>query len=382
MHRLLFITETYPPDRGGMSESCDRIVRGLFGASVAIDLVHFDRRAATPSFRRTAFGSQLHFPLDTDAAHTINCLWNRLQHTLDLSAITHVVAFGGALPLLSAPAFAAWISRPLITLLRGNELDAGLFDPRRRSVLDDALRRSALVCTVTSAQAEKAAALHPGCEVRVTGNGIDFDLWSATDEDRERGRAFRQAQVGPDRRLLGVFGHLKAKKGLPFFVDTLSRAGLAERVHLLLVGEIETAPTDVPFTHLPPMDRFSLLPYYTAADLIVLPSHYDGFPNVLIEAMALGKPLLASAVGGMADVLTDGQNAFLFSPGDEHGCADASRRAVEADHDTLRAMGESARAVARLRCDARDETRRYLEALDFTGEKPPCHESPSYSPPV
>jgi len=382
LHRLLFITETYPPDRGGMSESCDRIVRGLARSGVAVDLVHFDRRVQTPAFRRTGAGSELHLPLEADAAHTINCLWNQLQHQVDLGAASHVVAFGGTLPLLAAPVFAAWMSRPLVTLLRGNELDAGLFDPRRRPALDDALRRSAAVCTVTTAQAAKVMALHPDTPTRVTGNGIDFDLWSATAADFERGRSFRSAQVGAGRRVLGAFGHLKAKKGLPFLIDTLERSGLADRAHLLLVGEIETPPAQTPFTHLPPMDRFGLLPYYLAADLVVLPSHYDGFPNVLIEAMALGRPIVASAVGGMADVLVDGETGFLFPPGDPQGCADALSRALTVDEEKLREMGETARAVVRARCDDRDETQRYLDVLDLTGDSPPCRDSRSFSSPV
>ncbi|HEX2123684.1 MAG TPA: glycosyltransferase, partial [Thermoanaerobaculia bacterium] len=239
MARLLFVTETYPPDRGGMAESCDRIVRGLARAGVQIDVVHFDRKATRASERKTASGSHVRVPPDADAAHTINLLWNRLQRAVDLEGTTHVVAFGGTLPLLAAPAFAAWIARPLVTLLRGNELDAGLFDPRRRAILDDALRRSAAVCTVTTEHAAKVAALHPELQPRVVANGIDFDLWQATDADRARAAAWRAQHVAPDRGVLGMFGHLKNKKGVPFFIDALERSGFADRFHLLLVGEVE-----------------------------------------------------------------------------------------------------------------------------------------------
>lgn len=382
MHRLLLLTETYPPDRGGMAESCDRIVRGLSARGVAIDLVHFDRRVARPSFHATTFGSELRFPLENDPAHTINCLWNRAQRVVDLAKATHVVAFGGALPLLAAPAFAAWMARPLITLLRGNEFDAGLFDPRRRPILDDALRRSEAICTVTTAQAEKVAALYGGSAPRVVPNGIDLGLWAATEADHSRGLAWRAAEVEAGRRVLGFFGHLKPKKGVPFFIEAIEGAGLVDRFHLLLIGELQGPPPALPHTHLPPMDRFDLLPYYTASDFIVLPSHYDGFPNVLLEAMTLARPVIASAVGGMADLLTDGDTAFLFAPGDDHGCRDAITRADAADDPSLRLMGERGRTLARERCDAREESRGYLEVLDLTsGEKPTCLDSRSYSSP-
>lgn len=372
--RLLFITENHPPDRGGMAESCDRILRGLTRAGVAIDVVHFDRRSVAASHRATGSGSLTRVPGDADVPHALNLLWNRLQQTLDLRATTHVVAFGGSLPLLSAPVFAAWTARPLVTLLRGNELDLGIFDPRRRPILDDALRRSAAVCTVTTAQARKVAALHAGVEPHVVANGIDFDLWHSTDADRARAASWRAQHVDGSRRVLGLFGHLKSKKGVPFFLDALRRSGLAERFHLLLIGEVEEqvqallAESSFAFDVLPAVDRFALLPFYLACDLVVLPSHYDGFPNVVIEAMALGRPLLASSIGGVEDVATDGEEAFLFAPGDEHGCRVAIARAVDADDATLQRMGANAMAIARARCDAREETRRYLDVLTAAQE--------------
>ena len=363
-HRPLLLTETHPPDRGGMAESCDRIVRSLERSGVAVDVVHFDRRISRPQFRATASGSRLRWPADPNAAHTINCVWNRIRQEIDLDATTHVIAFGGALPILAAPAFAAWIGRPLVTLLRGNELDTGLFDPRRRALLDDALRRSAIVCTVTTEQADKVAALEPQLRTRVIANGIDFDLWQATDADRERAASWRAQNVAPNRRVLGLFGHLKAKKGVPFFLDVLRRSGLAERFHVLLVGEAEEGI--VVDSQVMTVDRFDLIPFYLVCDFIALPSHYDGFPNVLIEAAALGVPALASNVGGMRDLCTDGENALLFEPGDFHGARRALTRAASLDEEALRRLGVRAEAVVRERCDTRDEGKRYVEVLDAT----------------
>ncbi len=360
--RLLVLTETHPPDRGGMSESCDRILRGLAREGVQLDVVHFDRRASRCERRTTSNGSILRVPPEADAAHLMNLVWNRIED----GKATHVVAFGGNLPILGAPLFAAWLRRPLVTMIRGNELDAGLFDPRRRPMLEDALRRASAVCTVTTAHAEKIAALYEGIEPHVVANGIDFDLWQATPADAARANSIREVAGG--KRILGLFGHLKNKKGLPFFVDALVRSGLAERFHLLLAGELESAVEGVAHTLLPVMDRYELIPFYLASDLIVLPSHYDGFPNVLIEAMALARPLIASTAGGMRDVLAEGDEAFLFAPGDAHGCRNAIMRAADASDDELRRMGAAAEAVARRRCDARNEARRYLEVLHHAQE--------------
>jgi glycogen(starch) synthase len=384
--RPLLLTETHPPDRGGMAESCDRIVRGLQRAGVAVDVLHFDRRVAKPVLREGVAGTLLRWPAEESAPHAINCAWNRVRTALDAERTTHVIAFGGAMPLAAAPAFAAWLERPLVTLLRGNELDFGLFDPRRLPLLEDALRRAAAVCAVTSEQAAKVRALFPETDVRVVGNGIDLDLWQATDADRARAAAFREAQAG-GRRVLGFFGHLKAKKGVPFFLDVLRRSGVADAFHLVLIGEAEELADDgLSVTRLPAVDRFDLLPYYLACDFVVLPSHYDGFPNVLIEAAALGRPVLASRVGGMRDLVADGESALLFEPGDEAGARRALVRAASLADDAITQLGQRAEELARARCDARDEAQRYLHVLHETmsAGRPACVErfasSPSASP--
>ena len=368
--RPLLLTENYPPDRGGMAESCDRIVRGLRSRGVNVDVVHFDRRAARTDFRTTEHGSHLRWRVEVNAAHAINCVWNHLRRTFDLDAATHVVAFGGALPIAAAPLFSALIRRPLITLLRGSEFDAGLFDTRRRQFLDEALRRSVAICTVTSEQEEKVSALYEGARVHVVSNGIDLDLWQATKADQQRGRKLRN-ELKP-RRVVGLFGDLKAKKGVPFFLEVLRR-GFADQFHVLLVGEVDEelgayldAHPEIAITRMPPRDRFELMPLYLACDFVALPSHYDGFPNVLIEAASLGIPILGSAVGGMRDILVDGENGFIFEPGDEHDCRRAIAAAAKIDEEARRRMGERAIATIRQRCNAADETAGYLRVLEET----------------
>ena len=233
-------------------------------------------------------------------------------------------------------------------------------------MLDDAIIRSAAVCTVTTEQANKVAGLHPQTEVRVIANGIDFELWQATDGDRIRAQSWRDANAD-GRRVIGCFGHLKAKKGLPFFLDVLRQSGVADRLHLLLIGEAEELPLEgLAFTRLESVDRFDLIPFYLASDFVVLPSHYDGFPNVLIEAAALARPALASRVGGMRDLVVDGESALLFEPGDEQGCRRAIVRAATLPDDALNLLGHRAESAAHERCDSRHEARHYLDVLQHT----------------
>jgi len=56
--------------------------------------------------------------------------------------------------------------------------------------------------------------------------------------------------------------------------------------------------------------------YMTASDILVLPSLSEGFPNVILEAMASGIPIVATGVGGVPEIMEDGVNGFLVEPGD------------------------------------------------------------------
>src|SRR5882672_2831778 len=97
--RPLMISETFPPDRGGMAESCDRIVRGLQGVGVPVDVLHFDRRAVKLLLCQGVSGIHLCWPVEESFLYAINCAWNRLRTAIDLERTTHVMAFGGATPL-------------------------------------------------------------------------------------------------------------------------------------------------------------------------------------------------------------------------------------------------------------------------------------------
>jgi FixJ family two-component response regulator len=79
----------------------------------------------------------------------------------------------------------------------------------------------------------------------------------------------------------------------------------------------------------------------------------------------------------MRDLLTDGENAFLFRPGDEHSCREAIERAADADDATLQRMGARAAGVARLHCDARRESEMYLEVFHANADRNARHALPA-----
>ncbi len=365
--RLLWLTENYHPSRGGMAQSCDRIVHGLREFGVAVDLVHFTRHLDAPKIESKRGGRYIGFPLDDDPSHGLNCLWNLLDADPARGVLTHVVAFGGVLPLLAGPVYAAWLGRPLVTLIRGNDFDAGIFTPKRSDIVAGAISRSARICCVSRDKVAKIRALHPAADVLWTPNGIDLAEWEPLPSDLRRAAQWREEHVEPGRRVLGMIGQIKRKKGGLFFLEALAASGYADRFHLLFVGDLDEevigwlAANEGALAHsiYPFADRYELLAHYMACDLAVIPSFYDGLPNVLLEAAGLGLPFIASSAGGMGDLLADGEHGYLFHPGDLHGCRRAIMRAAVASDTDIRSLGERCRTMVATEYTAIAEAERY-----------------------
>jgi glycosyltransferase involved in cell wall biosynthesis len=83
-------------------------------------------------------------------------------------------------------------------------------------------------------------------------------------------------------------------------------------------------------------------PYYAALDAMILPSGNEGTPVSAIEALAAGRPVVATRVGGLPDVVREGEDGFLVSPGDVDELADRLER-LAADEGLRRRMGEAGR---------------------------------------
>jgi glycosyltransferase involved in cell wall biosynthesis len=86
-------------------------------------------------------------------------------------------------------------------------------------------------------------------------------------------------------------------------------------------------------------------PYYTMADLMVLPSHTEGSPNALLEAMAAGLPIVATAVGGVPEIVTSEKEALLVEKDDPEALAAAIER-VLGDEDLQMRLSSAARSTA------------------------------------
>jgi glycosyltransferase involved in cell wall biosynthesis len=99
---------------------------------------------------------------------------------------------------------------------------------------------------------------------------------------------------------------------------------------------------------------------YASAVALVLPSLQENAPLVVGEAMAVGRPVVATRVGGTADMVRDGETGWLCEPGDANGLADCLIRLLRDSDQQLR-MGRAARAKAESRVRVEPIVERHVQ---------------------
>jgi len=167
-------------------------------------------------------------------------------------------------------------------------------------------------------------------KVHVIPTGFDASLFSPSDQ----GRARQQLGLPAGKTVLLTVANFVPQKGHTYLLDAL-KAGLSSRDDLILVlvggGRLETGLRDdvsklgltgkVVFAG--PRPHEEIPTWLNASDLFVLPSVSEGSPTVLPEAMACAKPVVATRVGGIPDVVGEGTQGLLVPPRDPSALAEA-----------------------------------------------------------
>jgi glycosyltransferase involved in cell wall biosynthesis len=179
--------------------------------------------------------------------------------------------------------------------------------------------------------------------------GIELEPRVAFEGDVEEVR--RRLGIAKDRFVVGWFGRMTAVKRTDDLLTTLT--GLRERgvdALLLLVGDGDDRVRLEQRAHDLGIARSCLFlgyqenvaPWYAICDAVVLTSVSEGTPVTIIEALAAGRPVVATNVGGVPDVVDDGVTGFLVRPGDTHALAERLE-ILARDPARGRAMGSEGR---------------------------------------
>jgi glycosyltransferase involved in cell wall biosynthesis len=202
----------------------------------------------------------------------------------------------------------------------------------------EALQGADLITTVSEPLREKTLAL--GIEahkVLVLPNGVDTSLFQPT----EKAAARNELNIDQNLKVILFAGHLVPEKGPDVLLEAL--ASLPGDVMLLAVGAGPLADSlRDQATALGISKRVKWqgeisherIPTHIAAcDCLALPSLREGEPNAVLEALASGRPVAGSRVGGVPFLVHDGEQGYLSSPGDDQDLARALRLTLETAWD-------------------------------------------------
>lgn len=214
------------------------------------------------------------------------------------------------------------------------------------------LRRADCVMTACDAF---AADLHarlgiPTDRLRVHRSPLESRTFFPSEESVARLRA--ELGLSPERKIVLVVGRLSKEKGHADLLRALGDVNAA-REHpaaLVIVGDgpeserLERLAAELRIAdavHLVGYRR-DVAPFYAAADVFALTSYSEGSPNVLLEAMDAGVPIVATAVGGVGEMIRDGEHGLLVPARDSQAIARALRRIID-DPKLSIALASSAR---------------------------------------
>lgn len=343
MTRLLFLTERFPPDIGGLASSAGRITQVLTQLGIEVDVVVWSRQLQPGQIQ----GPE---PESSVRVHRIGLYrqWDMsLPVTLNLLDSLHDRhPYDGIWGHYLFPAgfMAVWFAqlRGLRSTVsaRGNDIDRGLFPPGDFARLQWTLHTADRITSVSQDLAHKIQVLSQRQDVILLPNVVDGDLFSPMDPDSATDRPLDQTidqhpsakinrttlGIDPDAWILGFSGELREKKGQTYLLEALRQVRSHHPACLLVIGEVrgsQEAPLQVFAAHYPEdaahlivtghlADPVQVVQHLRLCDLYLQPSLWEGMPNALLEAMATQLCCLGSDAGGIPEVIRHGQTGWIL----------------------------------------------------------------------
>jgi len=309
--------------------------------------VHHPRHLVTPRVLRFCYGDYVYWGLRGPFA--------RLQRQRPADFIVAHYAFPDGYAALH---LARHYRIPLLVKVRGSDVNLFTESFMRRRLTLDTLRGANRTVAVSAALKARMVELGLAAErVTVIPNGVNVERFAP----RERALCRRELNL-PEAPFLFLFvGTLRAIKGLTTLLQAFRALPEMQRrrARLVLIGDgdleaelrarIERFGMTEQVSLLPPVPHAEIPRWVGACDCLVLPSTMEGYPNVLVEALAAARPVIASRVGGIPEIVVDGATGILVPPGEAWPLTDAMLRMLEGfnfDASTATAAGRRWEDVA------------------------------------
>jgi glycosyltransferase involved in cell wall biosynthesis len=302
------------------------------------------------------------------------CLWRVFNQMRQIRAevvqpFLTPATFYGLLPAL-------WCRTPIIIVTErnaGSRKDMGL-GMRLYVIIEDFFSRFA-DWAIPNSEAGKKSLIQRGIprqRIQVISNGLDIERLAA---DREKIREIKEKyHIPPQSPVVGMTARFfPIKNHAAFFrmAELVQRSIPSARFALLgdgpLRGEMEdlSARLDLKDRTIFFGEQPEVGTYLSLFDIAVMTSDNEGCSNSILEAMASGKPVIATDVGGNREVIVPGENGFLVSPGDMQALADHTIELLR-DPAKAAAMGRQARETALARFSLARMVRQYESLYETT----------------
>lgn len=272
---------------------------------------------------------------------------NRLRRAFTFDAMLGAWAYPDA---VAAALLAQELQCPLFTKVLGSDINWSGQNRLLRGQIAWALKRAERVFAVSQDLGTRVQDLGVSPDrIRVHRNGVDTQRFAV----RERICARERLGLQPGGKLLCYVGHLEREKGVDLLLDAMEHGPLHQRaaVSLALVGagsmrrrlEGTAAPSGGRIRFAGSRDHSEIPLWMAACDVFCLPSRREGCPNVVLEAMACGRPVVATRVGGVPE-LVNAETGILVEPENPQALAAGLAAALDREWSP-----EAIRAAAPLR---------------------------------
>jgi glycosyltransferase involved in cell wall biosynthesis len=250
----------------------------------------------------------------------------------------HWVVPGGITAALAEP------SLPLVVSLHGSDVYVAETLAPARTAARMAFARAGAITACSDDLATRAIALGADpSRVEVVPYGVDAGRFKPDPAGRAEVRA--RIAVPDGTALVFTAGRLVKKKGFEYLIDAVAKLSATIPVVLAIGGEgdlqselrerIARSGAPAAIKLLGNLTQDEVAVHLAAADVVVVPSvrddsgNVDGLPNVVMEALASGTPLVTTAAGGIGAVVTDGRTALVVPERDVAATAAAIRRVID-----------------------------------------------------
>ena len=203
----------------------------------------------------------------------------------------------------------------------------------------------------------------------IVGSGVDVSLFSSQAVSSNRKAALREElKIAPNEIVVIMIARLLSSKGVREFLQAAERLG--DRGRFLLIGDPDPGnPSTLTEENLQPHlshgnviapgHQKNIPEWLAISDIYTLPSYGEGLPRTVLEAMAMGLPIVTTDVPGCRETVTNGENGFLIPARNSEALVEALKRLIE--NPAIRtAMGQRSREIVESRFSNCVILRQYL----------------------